>query len=246
MIHNILGRQSRFSMACLSVLIAGVLIPLSAVAQSDSNPRWDAFIGYQYQQADGDNVPTPGSNPSNPGAYQYPDMAKGIGGALTYNFNRYWGLETDFGYSRNTDQAASEWTASAGPRFIIRTDSYSFLHPCYARIQSSQLRSGTVTHDGLGAVLGGGMDIPLTKMFSWRVFQVDYVWAKHNFSNLAGPEFSTLRRPDVRRRETAHRHRDQLWWRGGGGSDGCLFGATERSAGGRTDHRHGHPQQFQS
>ena len=195
MIHNILGRQSRFSMACLSVLIAGVLFPLSAVAQSDSNPRWDAFIGYQYQQADGDNVPTPGSNPNSPGAYQYPDMAKGIGGALTYNFNRYWGLETDFGYSRNTDQAASEWTVSAGPRFMIRADSYSFFIHAMPGFNRVSYGAGQVTHDGLGAVLGGGMDIPLTKMFSWRVFQVDYVWAKHNFSNLAGPEFPTLRRP---------------------------------------------------
>src|SRR3984893_14301413 len=111
---------------CLSVLIVAVLISASAFAQSTSNPKWDAFIGYQYQQADGDNVPTPGSNPNSPGSYTFPDMAKGIGGALTYNFNRYWGLESDFGYSRNSDQAASEWTASAGPRFMIRAESYSF------------------------------------------------------------------------------------------------------------------------
>jgi len=30
---------------------------------------------------------------------------------------------------------------------------------------------------------------------NWRLFQVDYVWAQHNFANLAAPEFPALRRP---------------------------------------------------
>src|SRR6202163_4623014 len=103
---------------CLSALIVAVLISASAFAQSTSNPKWDAFIGYQYQQADGDNVPTPGSNPNSPGSYTFPDMAKGIGGAVTFNFDPHWGIETDLGYSRNTDQDASVWTASALTRLI--------------------------------------------------------------------------------------------------------------------------------
>jgi outer membrane protein OmpA-like peptidoglycan-associated protein len=52
-----------------------------------------------------------------------------------------------------------------------------------------------VTHDGFGGVLGGGMDIPLTKTFSWRVFQADYVVAQHNFASIAGPQFPNLQRP---------------------------------------------------
>ena len=180
---------------CMSALIVAVLLSASAAAQSVPNPRWDAFIGYQYQQADGDNVPTPGSNPNSPGSYTFPDMAKGIGGALTFNFDRHWGIETDFGYSRNTDQAASEWTASAGPRFVVRTDSFAFFLHALPGFNRVSYGAGAVNHNGIGAVLGGGMDIPLTKMFSWRLFEADYVWARHNFSNLAGPEFPNLRRP---------------------------------------------------
>jgi len=180
---------------CLSALIVAVLLSASAFAQSDANPRWDAFIGYQYQQADGDNVPTPGSNPASPGSYTFPDMAKGIGGALTFNFDKHWGIEADFGYSRNTDQAASEWTASGGPRFIVRTDSFAFFLHALPGFNRVSYGAGTVTHNGIGAVLGGGMDIPFTKMFSWRLFEADYVWARHNFAGLAGPEFPSLRRP---------------------------------------------------
>ncbi len=180
---------------CLSGLIVAVLLSASAFAQSDSNPKWDAFIGYQYQQADGDTVPVAGSNPNSPTGYTFPDMAKGIGGALTFNFDPHWGIETDLGYSRNTDQAASEWTASAGPRFIIRTDSFAFFLHALPGFNRVSYGAGQVTHNGIGAVLGGGMDIPLSKTLSWRLFEADFVWARHNFANLAGSQFPSLRRP---------------------------------------------------
>ncbi|MGD1079990.1 MAG: OmpA family protein [Candidatus Sulfotelmatobacter sp.] len=195
MILNSPTRGCRLFVACLSALITVVLISGSGFAQSDSNPKWDAFIGYQYLQADGDNVPVAGSNPNSPGSYAFPEMPKGIGGALTFNFNPHWGLETDFGYSRNTGQAASEWTASAGPRFMVRTDSFNFFVHAMPGFNRVSYDAGVVTHNGIGAILGGGMDIPISKMFSWRLFEADYVWARHNFSNLAGPESPSLRRP---------------------------------------------------
>ena len=196
MIVNSPARGYRVLAGFVSALIVAVLISSSALAQSNSNPKWDAFIGYQYQQADGDNVPTAGSNPNSPGAYTFPDMAKGIGGALTFNFQPHWGLETDFGYSRNTDQAASEWTASIGPRFIVRTDTFAFFMNALPGFNRVSYDAGNVTHNGIGAVLGGGMDLPVSKTVSWRLFQVDYVWGKHNFANLAGPQFTSLRRPN--------------------------------------------------
>ncbi len=196
MIVNSPARGYRVLAGFVSALIVAVLISSSALAQSNSNPKWDAFIGYQYQQADGDNVPTAGSNLNSPGVYTFPDMAKGIGGALTFNFQPHWGLETDFGYSRNTDQAASEWTASIGPRFIVRTDTFAFFMHALPGFNRVSYEAGNVTHNGIGAVLGGGMDLPVSKTVSWRLFQVDYVWGKHNFANLAGPQFTSLRRPN--------------------------------------------------
>src|SRR3984885_4543712 len=194
MMLNSPARGHRLLAACLAALIAVFLISASGYAQTDSNPKWDAFIGYQYLHP-GASVPAIDTNPNNPMAYPFPDMSKGIGGALTYNFDSHWGLETDLGYSRNTNQAASEWTASAGPRFIWRTDTAAFfLHalPGFNRITYD---SGSPNDNGIGAILGGGMDLPLSKMFSWRLFQVDYVWAQHHFANLAAPEFPNLRRP---------------------------------------------------
>ena len=52
----------------------------------------------------------------------------------------------------------------------------------------------TVDNNGIGAILGGGMDIPFTKKFAWRLFQADYVFARHNYAGYADANFPNLRR----------------------------------------------------
>ena len=52
-------------------------------------------------------------------------------------------------------------------------------------------------HNGIGAILGGGVDIPLTKRFSWRLIEADYLYSRHNFANIAGSQFPDLRRPTL-------------------------------------------------
>jgi outer membrane protein OmpA-like peptidoglycan-associated protein len=188
------ARVSHPFLTGLSALIAMALISASAFAQSDSNPKWDVFGGYQYLHPGG-TVPAVPSDPNNPTPYKFPDMTKGIGGALTYNFDSHWGLESDFGYNRNTDQAASEWTASAGPRLMWRTDSANFFLHALGSFNRVSYGAGASTHNGIGAILGGGMDIPFTRMFAWRVFAADFVLAQQNFAELAGLQFSSLRRP---------------------------------------------------
>src|SRR5581483_7631979 len=43
--------------------------------------------------------------------------------------------------------------------------------------------------NGVGATLGGGLDIPVTQRFSVRAFEADYIWAHHNFVNQNGVSF---------------------------------------------------------
>ena len=45
------------------------------------------------------------------------------------------------------------------------------------------------TSNGIGAILGGGMDLKVWKRLSLRLFEADYVWAHHNFSNEVAPAF---------------------------------------------------------
>ncbi len=178
--------------AVLSALIAVFVMSSSAFAQDD-NPKFDVFAGYQYLHP-GATVPT-GSDPNNPIALNLPDEPKGAGAAFTYNFDPHWGLEGDFGYNRDTPSASSEWTLSTGPRFMIHTDGANLFIHALASFNRASYNSGFNTHNGVGMILGGGMDLPLTKTISWRLFQADFVWAQHNFSDFAAPQFPNLRRP---------------------------------------------------
>jgi len=178
----------------LVTLLALILMSGLAVAQSDSNPKWDVFVGYQYMHP-GITVPQPFGDPNNPVGFKVPDMTKGFGSALTYNFDQHWGAEFDFGH--NWGSSNYETTGSLGPRLMWRTeDANYFVHALlsYNRLLVNGLNDG---QNGIGAILGGGMDLPITKSFAFRLFEADYVWSKHDYSDDAAQQFSTLRRPNM-------------------------------------------------
>ena len=180
--------------AVLSVSAAMIAFSTSASAQSDAVPKYDVYLGYQWIHP-GATVPAPFGNPNNPTPYKVPDMSTGFGGAFTYNFDRHWGAEFDLGHSWGNSNYES--TFSAGPRFMWRTEgSNIFLHALlsYNRFSVKGLPNGT---NGIGAILGGGWDLPFTKNFSWRVFEANYVFARHNYAWYAAPEFPDLRRPTL-------------------------------------------------
>jgi outer membrane protein OmpA-like peptidoglycan-associated protein len=175
----------------LALVSAVSFISNSAVAQSDSNPKYDLFVGYQWLHPGG-TVPAPNGDPNSPTAFTLPDSAKGFGAALTYNFDPHWGGEVDFGYNWQDHTKAT--TVSVGPRFMVRTDNANyFLH---ALISLNDVGvDGLGNNNGIGAILGGGMDLPIRKKLAFRLFEVDYVWSQHNFADYATDAFPNLRRP---------------------------------------------------
>jgi hypothetical protein len=169
------------------------LFPATSSAQDQEVPKYDLFTGYQWLHPGG-NVPTPFGDASNPIPYQIPDMAKGFGVALTYNFDQHWGFESDLGH--NWGSGSYETTLSAGPRFMVRTDTTNyFLHTLlsYNRLAVNGLPSS----NGIGAILGGGMDLKFSRFIHWRLFEADYVWARHNYADEADVDFPNLRRPSL-------------------------------------------------
>ncbi len=176
----------------LAAVIATLLISSSAFAQSDTNPQWDVFLGYQWIHP-GANVPASYGNPNSPGVYTVPDMPAGFGAALAYNFDPHWAGEFDFGH--NWGHGNAESTFSVGPRFMFRGESEDFfIHALVGDnwLPVSGLQKGS---NGIGLVLGGGMDLTINKSISWRLFQVDYVWSPHNYAAYVDPQFPSLRRP---------------------------------------------------
>ncbi len=175
----------------LLAVLAVSLISSCALAQSDSNPKYDVFVGYQWLHPGG-TVPAINGDPNSPTPFNVPDEPKGFGTAFTYNFDRHWGMEFDLGQNWGDDNY--ETTYSIGPRFIWRTDGANyFLHSLVSLNRVSV--GGLTTGNGIGAILGGGMDLPIRKGLAFRLFEADYVWARHNYADFAAPEFPDLRRP---------------------------------------------------
>jgi outer membrane protein OmpA-like peptidoglycan-associated protein len=176
--------------AGLLAVLAVALLASPLQAQSDSNPKWDIFVGYQWLHPGG-WTPTPFTDFNAPTAFRVPDMPAGFGGAFTYNFDSHLGLEFDGG--DNWGSSNYEATASVGPRLMFRTDNANyFLHTL---IGLNRLNvSGLNPNNGLGALIGGGMDLPITKKFAFRLFEADFDWAHHNYSDYVADEFASLRR----------------------------------------------------
>lgn len=183
-------RKGRVAVGLL-IALAVTLVSSPALAQSDSNPKYDVFLGYQWLHPGG-NVPTPFGDPNNPTPFAVPDMS-GAGGAFTYNFDKHWGGEFDSGFNRS-HSTANVATASIGPRFIWRTEGANFFLHALVSLNSLHV-AGLQSSNGIGAIMGGGMDLPISKNIAWRLFGADYVWSRHNYAESVAPEFPDLRRP---------------------------------------------------
>jgi hypothetical protein len=174
--------------SCFLLMLTLVLLSAVTVAQDVETPKDEIFVGYQWLHPGG-TVPSPFGNFNAPTGMKLPDMPAGFGAAYTYNFQKFFGLEGDFGH--NWDNY--ETTISVGPKAIYRTDDANyFLHTLlsYNRLGVSGLPNG----NGIGAILGGGMDLKITHLFYLRIFEADYVWGRQNYSSVVSSAFPDLRR----------------------------------------------------
>jgi len=189
--------QTRRRSVSVAVALAIALFcsPMFLSAQDETPPKVDLFLGYQWLNPGG-TVPV-GSNPPfqpppPPVLTRLPSMPIGYGVTGTYNFSKIWGLSVDVG--GNFQDKANESTISVGPRAMWRGDHVNlFAHTMLGlnRLSPKDVHSS----NGIGAILGGGIDIPLVKSITWRVLEADYVLGRHNFSDLVPASNSHDQRP---------------------------------------------------
>jgi len=160
------------------LLLALTFVAISAVAQDEATPKFDIFAGYQFLNPGGD-VPISGtSNPVQ--ALTLKDFRKGFGVAGAYNLTHFFALEGDYG--GNWKSGYSLNTFSVGPRLMYRSDGANlFIH---ALISDNHLGGPSGSSNGLGAIFGAGIDLPIWKRFDWRALEADYQWSHHNFSSV--------------------------------------------------------------
>jgi hypothetical protein len=183
-----LRRIASTVLAALAVLLTAVLSSPIAVAQDDATPKTEIFVGYQWLNPGG-YVPASYLPPSNQIPILLRSMPYGGGASYTYNFAPHFGLEGDFG-GNGSDQAR-EYTTSVGPRLEFRGEGTTvFLHTLLSWNRLDP--PGLPAHNGIGAILGGGMDLNLTRRFSYRLFEADYVWGHQNFASVASSSSPNL------------------------------------------------------
>src|ERR1700746_2808418 len=185
------SRNGRSFWPGLFLTLSVVLCATSVLAQQQENPpKADVFAGYQWLDPAG-NIP---GGPNGSGGvlpFKLPSMPAGFGLAFGYNFHPNFALEGDFGANYKNGNDIS--TYSLGPRFTWRGEGINlFAHTLLSANHLNTANFGART--GIGAILGGGIDLPIIKHLSLRLIEADYQWARQNFAKEV-----PATQPDLRR-----------------------------------------------
>ena len=175
----------------LGFLSAFVLIlsSSSTLAQEKQPvPKYDIFAGYQWLNPGG-NIP---GGPDGMGGilpFKLPSMGKGGGLAFGYNFHPNFALEGDIGLNLKDQFDVS--TYSLGPRFTWRGEGINFF--AHTLLGNNHLTSPVGARNGIGAILGGGFDLPIVRRVSLRLIEADYQWARQNYASVVPSNQPDLR-----------------------------------------------------
>jgi outer membrane protein OmpA-like peptidoglycan-associated protein len=159
--------------------------PKATTAKSsyDTVPKWELFAGYQWL-APGGIVPGQNLVIQNQiittTEYKIPTLARGFGINGAYNFTKVLALEVNYGGDWDGNSNSVNMI-SGGPKFTLRRDSVNFFaHTLFG------LEHLTSPYDqssnGFGMLLGGGIDVKVSKPISIRVIEADYQYAHQGYA----------------------------------------------------------------
>lgn len=174
----------------LGFLAAFVLILCSSSASAQEKqpvPKYDIFAGYQWLNPGGNIPASDGMGGLVP--FKLPSMAKGGGLAFGYNFHPNFALEGDIGLNLKDQFDVS--TYSIGPRFTWRGEGINFF--AHTLLGDNHLTSPLGARNGIGAILGGGIDLPIMRRVSLRLIEADYQWARQNYASIVPSNQPDLR-----------------------------------------------------
>jgi hypothetical protein len=183
-------RKSAYVALSLAVIL--LALPALTKAQDENPPKAELFVGYQWLSPGG-NIPNGTDSSGNPIAFNLPAMKKGFGISFAYNFTKILALEGDYGGSWSSN--ADEHTLSIGPKATWRGEGVNFFAHTLVGLNHLSPKNGVGSSNGIGAILGGGIDVKLSKPLSLRLLEADYVYARHNFANAVPLTDGSLRRP---------------------------------------------------
>ena len=175
-------------LAMLPVMIAVLCaFATNAAAQDQPAPKWEIFGGYSFFHPGAD---IHGQLPLGlfPLSSRLEANPRGAGVSATYNFNRWLGLTLDgsthwgsgeVGVQKRIDDTGIS-NLSIGPKVTFRSAHFSpFLE---ALVGDHRLMPEAFHHvDKLGFLLGGGLDINLSRHVALRLLRADYVISSYQY-----------------------------------------------------------------
>jgi outer membrane protein OmpA-like peptidoglycan-associated protein len=188
--HNPRGRVAVMLLAVVGVLCS---VGTLAVAQDQPAPKWELFGGYSFVYPGGD---VHGLLPLgvSPVSSRLESNPRGIGASLTYDFNRWFGLTGDIsghwgsgetGLNSRIDDAGF-YNLSLGPKITFRGAHFS---PFLEALVGDHRLEPDAFHDidRLGFMIGGGLDVNVTRHFALRLLRADYLMSSYRY----GPSTTT-------------------------------------------------------
>ena len=174
-----------------SMLNAQTAAPNAPSVQSgDTYPKAEVFVGYQWLNPGG-NVPDTNSPPN---SIQLKSMADGFGFGAAYNFTKNLAFEGTYGENWRNG-VGNVIFGGLGPKATWRGEGMDFF--IHTLIGFERIRPEDIHHSlGVGALLGGGVDIKLCKSVSFRLLEADFQWAHEDYANAVSPDNPSLRRPN--------------------------------------------------
>ena len=189
-----LNSNPRRILAMLSAMI-GTLCTFAtlAVAQDQPAPKWELYGGYSFFHPGAD---VHGLLPGGvlPVSSRLEPNPRGAGASITYDFNRWFGLTLDAsdhwgsgetGLNNRIDDAAFS-NLSFGPKVTFRSAHFS---PFLEALVGDHRLMPDAFHDidKLGFMLGGGLDVNVTRHVALRLIRADYVMSNYRY----GPSATT-------------------------------------------------------
>ncbi len=177
-------------LAMLSAMIAVLcMFGTLAAAQDQPAPKWELFGGYSFFHPGADvHGQLPGA--LFPISSRLEANPRGIGGSVTYNFNRWLGITFDgsdhwgsgeIGLSKTIDDAGLA-NFSVGPKITFRSNRFS---PFLEVLVGVHRLMPEAFHDvsKLGFMFGGGLDVNLSRHVALRLIRADFVYSNYRFGS---------------------------------------------------------------
>jgi outer membrane protein OmpA-like peptidoglycan-associated protein len=158
-----------------------------AAAQDQPAPKWELYGGYSFFHPGADvHGQLPGA--LQPLSSRLEANPRGAGASITYDFNNWFGLTLDTSthwgsgektLARRIDDAAFS-NLSFGPKVTFRHEHFS---PFLEVLVGDHRLMPDAFHDidKLGVMLGGGIDVNLSRHVALRLIRADYVMSSYRY-----------------------------------------------------------------